>query len=263
MANVKLLLTELNQSDQRLLNSTGARFSNLWIFTRNVAYQILIPSLSSMPMFLLFLIAIVEFTYLMAIGYNYFKNFHIRRVIVFISKITQSLLLMTWIVIMILIGMNQKNRYFSVNASLQSTGIVVITLAIAIEYFFILVIFVIFAIEEIMVCCGKKVKNSEEICFGFDFGKVYFMKIMQIEQKKKAVEKKQSKSNGKKETGKRKKKNEFWKNREIKKKRKRNSKMIMRDKIHIDRRRSGSRKKFWDVKEKMSKFGRMSRMLKD
>lgn len=153
------------------------------MYSRNSVYQVLIPSLSTLPSLLITLTMATEFTYFVVILYNYIKRRHVDNFFLFLSKFFQSLAMLVLNLLFFLILMQQKEGFFRVSLNLQRYSVFIVSSAILLEYLFIFAIVVRYVWKRWIDRKGKwkKLKNGKRIkimrkkdkskfmYFGFDF----------------------------------------------------------------------------------------------
>jgi len=126
------ILAEFKNRNSLLLNPLIKLNSSIFIL-RLVSYQIIISSCTMLSKFPLFLLTLIELTYL---GYNvstYSKQKHLKTPVLLIGKVIQSVFLTTFLVICIRLAEYNPYMVRVVSSGLQSSGKTVIFIAIILE----------------------------------------------------------------------------------------------------------------------------------
>lgn len=145
-------------------NSKNPFYSNFIFTTRLLCYQLLIVALPHLPSLQIYSFFVIEFLYLIFNVFSYLKYRHFLNFIVFLSKIIQSVfILLLFMIFLSAYKKNKNNRSGSfdsvLSSGMQNTSILMILLAIFVEYgFTFLIIFwdVLVKIYETVVKKKKK-----------------------------------------------------------------------------------------------------------
>lgn len=145
-----------------LYKVTTVLLANFFFLLRVVLYHVILVSLPFNPGFQTFLLLMLELGYLGIIVKNYIKHKFLNMAHTFISKVLQSVFLLIFIIVCLII--NFGFRETPVSITYQKIGMYSVLVAVFFEYFF-LVYNIIFIVVVLIKNRKKKKKKSSDIVY--------------------------------------------------------------------------------------------------